>query len=40
MIIRDDHFSYFLLKPYAVTPHLNRLEAVQMRGHNVCFMQN
>ena len=31
-------FSYFSLKPYVVTPHLNRLvETVQMRGHNICF---
>ena len=29
---------YFSLKPYVVTPHLNRLiETVQMRGHNKCF---
>ena len=33
-------FSYFSLKPYVVTPHLNHLEMVQMRGHNICFMQN
>ena len=27
-----------LLKPYVVTPHLNRLiETVQMMGHNICF---
>ena len=31
-------FSYFSLKPYVVTPHLNRLdETIQMRGHNICF---
>ena len=29
-------FSHFSLKPYVVTPHLNRLiETVQMRGHNI-----
>ena len=34
----DDNLSYFSSKPYAVTPHLNRLvEAVQMRGHNIWF---
>ena len=34
----DDNFSYFSSKPYAVTPHLNRLnETVQLRGHNLCF---
>ena len=34
----DDNFSYFSLKTYVVTPHLNRLdEMVQMRGHNICF---
>ena len=34
----SDNFS---LKPYVVTPHLNCLdEMVQMRGHNICFMQN
>ena len=28
-----DNFSYFKLKPYVVTPHLNCLiETVQMRG--------
>ena len=33
-----DNFSFFSLKPYVVTPHLNHLiEMVQMRGHNVCF---
>ena len=38
MGVVDDNFSYFLLKPYVVTPHLNRLiETVQMRGHNICF---
>ena len=27
-------------KPYIVTPHLNRLvEAVQMRGHNLCYAE-
>ena len=30
-------FSYFSLKPYVVTPHLNRLsETVQLKGHNTC----
>ena len=34
-------FSYCSSKPYVVTPHLNRLnETVQVRGHNICFMQN
>ena len=29
---------FFPLKPYVMTPHLNRLnETVQMRGHNICF---
>ena len=36
--IFDDNFLYLSLKPYVVTPHLNRLvETVQMRGHNVYF---
>ena len=31
-------FLIFLLKPYVVTPHLNRLmETVQMRGYDICF---
>ena len=31
-------FFYFSLKPYVVTPQLNRLvETVQMRGQNICF---
>ena len=30
------NFSYFLLKPYVVTPHLNRLnETVQMTDHKI-----
>ena len=34
-------FSYFSLKPYVVSPHLNRLvEPVQIRGNNICFMEN
>ena len=36
MIIRDN-FCKFCIKPYVVTPHLNRLEMVQMRGHNIWF---
>ena len=32
------NFYYFSSKPYAVTPHLSRLdEMVQMRGHSICF---
>ena len=42
----DGYFSYFSLKPYVVTPHLNHymtphlnglIETVQMRGHNIWF---
>ena len=37
-MIIGDNFSYFSLKPYVVTPHLNRLdETVQMRGHDIRF---
>ena len=37
MIIRDN-FCEFCMKPYIVTPDLNRLsETVQMRGHNIQF---
>ena len=37
-MIIEDNFSYFSLKPYVVTPNLNRLdETVQMRGHNIHF---
>ena len=37
-MIIEDNFSYFSLKPYVVTPHLNHLDkTVQMRGHNICF---
>ena len=25
------------LTPYDVTPHLNHLQTVQMRSHNICF---
>ena len=36
--VSDDNFSNFSLKPYVVTPHLNRLiETVKMMGHNICF---
>ena len=38
MGVFDDNFTYYSLKPYVVTPHLNRLdETVQMRGHNIRF---
>ena len=31
-------FSYFSLKLYVVTPHLNPLvETVLLRGHDICF---
>ena len=41
LMIIVDNFSYFSLKPYVVTPHLNRHdETVQMRGHKICLMQN
>ena len=37
-MIIEDNFSYFSLKLYVVTPHLNHLvKTVQMRGHNICF---
>ena len=44
-VVFDDNlniiFSYLSLKPYVVTAHLNRLdETVQMRGHNIGFVQN
>ena len=33
-----NNFCQFCIKPYVVTPHLNRLnETVQMRGHNIWF---
>ena len=33
-------FSYFSMKTYVVTPHLNRLdETVQMMGHKICFCE-
>ena len=39
LMIIEGISSYFSLKPYVVTPHLNRLdETVQMRGHNIYFM--
>ena len=38
MGVFDDNFSYFSVKPYVLTPHLNCLiEMVQMRGYNICF---
>ena len=38
LMIMQHIFSYFSMKLYAVTPHLNRLvETVQMMGHNTDF---
>ena len=40
---RESLMIFFLYssKPYVVTPHLNRfVKTVQMRGNNICFMQN
>ena len=38
LVMIKDIFSYFCIKTYVVTPHLNRLdETVQMRGHNIWF---
>ena len=37
-MITGGQFSYFSLKPYIVTPHLNCLvKKVQMRGQNIGF---
>ena len=37
-MVMEGYFSYILLKPYIVTPHLHRLdETVQMRGLKVSF---
>ena len=37
----DSNFSYFSLKLYVVTPHLNRLvKTVQMRGNKICFISS
>ena len=37
MVVRDN-FSYFSLKVYVVTPHLNRFVlTVQMGEHSICF---
>ena len=39
LMIIEGISSYFSLKPYVVTPHLNRLdETVRMRGHYIYFM--
>ena len=41
LLIMQDNFSYFSLKPYVVTSHLNRLdETVQMRVTTYVFMLN
>ena len=38
LMIIEDNYSYFSLKPYVMTPNLNCPdETVQMRGHNICF---
>ena len=39
MIIEGELFLFFF-ETFVVTPHLNRLvKMVQVRGHNICFMQ-
>ena len=41
LVIIEDNFSYFSLKPYVVTPHLNRLvKTGQMRVTAYVFMQH
>ena len=36
LMIIWDNFSYFSMKPYVVTPHLNHLsDTIKMRGHNI-----
>ena len=38
LMIIQDNFSYFSIKPYLVTPHLNCFfKVVQMKGHNIWF---
>ena len=38
LMIIQDNFLIFSMKPYVVTPQLNRLdETVHMRGHNIWF---
>ena len=40
MIIEGELFLFFI-ETHVVTPHLNCLvKMVQMRDHNICFMQN
>ena len=37
-MISRDNFCQFCIKPFAVTPHPNRVdETIQMRGHNIRF---
>ena len=37
LVIIRVNFSEFCIKIYIVTPHLNRLQTVQMRSHNIRF---
>ena len=37
LVIIRDNFCEFCIKTYVLTPHLNGLEMVQMRGHNIWF---
>ena len=38
LMINRNNFCLFCMKPYVVTPHLNRLnETVQMNGDNIWF---
>ena len=38
LMIIQDNFSYFSMKTYVVTPHLNRLvKMVEMRGNNIAI---
>ena len=39
LVIIRDNFCQFCTKTYVVTPHVNCLETVQMRGHNIWFQR-
>ena len=40
-MITEGHIFLFLIETICCDPHLNRLdETVQMRGHNIYFMQD
>ena len=39
-MINERYFFYFSLKPYVVTPHLNRLDKTDEGSHHRFYVKN